>query len=249
MSMRKCDIHEGKISFNVLLALSLAVHITFLGGALLFRNSNHAPLPQLQAITVEIKSIDFPSKGVSKKFGPPSTSRAATAAKKSAAATPVQQAEILPPAMKAEMPFPAPAKTVVTAPPLAAVPQSPVVQPQAPAHQAAAAAGDAVTVATQAHAIDREYTARVRELIDRQKEYPLMARRSGAQGTVYIKFVLARDGSLKQAEVSRSSGRRILDTAALNAVSAVRRFPAVPAAMAGAELNFELPLTYKIAGH
>lgn len=249
MSMLKRDRHAGKLSFKVLLALSLAIHLTFLGGVILLRSSYHAPLPQLQGITVEIKSIDFPTKGVNQKASELSTARPATVPKRSVAATPVQQAEIHPPAIKAEMPFPAQAKTIVTAPPLAAVPQPPALLPQAPLHQAAAAAGNAAKVAAQAHAIDREYTARVRELIDRQKEYPLLARRSGVEGTVYIKFVLGRDGSLKQAEVSRSSGRRILDTAALNAVSAVRRFPAVPAAMEGAELNFELPLTYKIAGH
>lgn len=249
MSMLKRGIHAGKISFNVLLALSLAIHITFLGGALLFYGSNLAPLPQLQGISVEIKNIDFSDKEVNPKVSELSTARPATVAKRNVAATPVQQAEIHPPAMKAEMPFPAQAKTVVTAPPLAAEPQPPEVQPQAPVHQAAPAAGNAGKVAAQAHAIDREYTARVRELIDRQKEYPLMARRSGVEGTVYIKFVLARDGSLKQAEVSRSSGKRILDKAAINAVSAVKRFPAVPAAMEGADLNFELPLTYKIGGH
>ena len=250
MSMLKCDIHADKISFNVLLALSLAIHITILAGALLFRSSKHLPLPQLQGITVEIKSIDFPDKEVNPKDSELSIARPATGPKRTGVATSVPQAEINPPATKAEMPFPAKAKTVLTESTLAAVPQPPAIQPQAPVNRAAAAVeGKAGPVATQAHAIDREYTARVRELIDREKEYPLMARKSGTEGTVYIKFVLARDGSLKQAEVSRSSGRRILDKAALNAVSAVRRFPHFPASMEGAELNFELPLTYKITGH
>lgn len=243
------DIHAGRISFNTLLALSLAIHITFLGGAALFQSSSNAPLPQLQSISVEINSIDSPAKAVNPKISKLSTARPATAQKRSAVATSVQRDEIHPPAIKEELPFPAQAKTVLTAPPLAAVSQPSAVQPEAPVHQAAAAAGNAGTIATQANSIDKVYTTRVRELIDRQKEYPLMARKSGAEGTVYIKFVLARDGSLKRAEVSRSSGRRILDKAAINAVTAVRRFPAVPASMEGAELNFELPLTYKIAGH
>jgi len=249
MSMLKRDIHTGKISFNLLLALSLAIHITFLGGILLFRSGNQAPQSQLQAITVEIKNIYFPDKEVNPKVSTRSTARPATLLKGSEAATPVKQAEIDPPAIQAEMPFSAQAKTVLTAPPLAAAPKPPAIQPQATFHQAAPAAGNAGKAAAQATAIDRDYTAMVRELIDRQKEYPLMARRSGVEGTVHIKFVIGRDGSLKKAEVSRSSGRLILDRAAINAVSAVRRFPAVPASMEGPELNFELPLTYKIAGH
>lgn len=248
MTTLKDGIDAGRISFNLLLTLSLAIHITFLGGVILFQGSYHAPLPQLQGIIVEIKSIDFPAKEVNPKASELSTARPATVKKNSGTSTPLQQAEIHPKAIQAEMTFPAQAKTFVTAPPLAAEPQPPAIPPQAPLHQSASAAGKAVTVATEAHAIDKEYTARVRELIDRQKEYPLMARRSGSEGTVYIKFVLARDGSLKQAEVSRSSGRSILDKAAMNAINSVRRFPAVPASMEGSELNFELPLVFKLGG-
>jgi len=245
MSMLK----RHRESFNGLLALSFAIHLIILSGVILLRNSNQVSLPQLEGITVEINSIDFPAQEVKHKSSVPATARPAIKEKVNVVATPVLQTETANPAMQAEMTVPVQAKISLPATPPAAKAQTPATQPQPQNHKTAAAADNAAAVITQADSINREYGARVRELIDRQKEYPLMARRSGVEGTVYIKFVIGRDGSLKKAEVSRSSGRRILDRAAINAVSAVRRFPAVPASMEGPELNFELPLTYKIAGH
>lgn len=256
MSILQSDIPAGKISFNALLAISLGIHITILGGALLFRSSN-TPLPHLQSITVEIKSMDSPDEKVEPNVKKLPTAIPVTVQKKSVVAAssipamPVQQTEALPLAKREEMLLPSQTKTIMAVPELATVGQQPAkVQPKASfAAQSVASAGKASPVAAQPNAISREYTSRIRALIDQQKEYPLMARRSGTEGTVYIKFFLARDGKLKRAEVSRSSGRSILDKAAINAVTSVNRFPAVPEAMEGSELSFELPLAFKIAGN
>ena len=254
MSIIQSDIPAEKISFNKLLALSLGIHITFLGGALLFRSSSNSSLPQLQNITVEIQSIDAPAKEVVTKGKERPTARPATAQEKSAMAsssspaTPVEQPETLSPARKEKMFHPVQAEAVVTAPPLGVAPDtSATVQPKA-ALQSPVVVSGKTAAATQSSSLVRSYTSMVRNLIDQQKEYPIMARRSRFEGTVYIKFILARDGRLKHAEVSRSSGRRILDKAAINAVTRVNRFPAVPESMNGSELSFELPLVYKITG-
>jgi len=256
MSILHSDIHTGRLSFNTLLAFSLGIHITFWGAALLFRNSN-APLPHLQSISVEIDSVDSAAKKEKSKVKELPAAKPATVQKQSEVAvssrpaTPVQQPEAQPLAKKEEMSLPSQAKSIAASPALPVTPQqTATVQPKAPpVKQSLAIAGKGATVAAQPNAISREYVSRIRDLIDRQKEYPLMARKSGAEGTVYIKFVISRDGRLKRAEVSRSSGRRILDNAAINAVNRVNRFPAVPESMEEAELNFELPLAYKIAGN
>jgi len=249
------DMPAEKRAFSALLALSLGLHITLSGAALLF-NSSNAPLPHLQSITVEIKCTDFPAKEVKadvKKLSAPQPApleKKCVTAGSSSPAVPLQQADIQPLAKKEEMPLPLQAKTSVAAPPLAAISRLPAtVQPKALLQQTTTAPGNAAPVAPQPNSVGKEYTSKVRELIDQQKEYPLLARRIGAEGTVYIKFILARDGRLKQAEVSRSSGRRILDKAAIDAVTRVNRFPAVPDDMVGPDLNFELPLAFKIAGN
>ena len=49
--------------------------------------------------------------------------------------------------------------------------------------------------------------------------YPAFAKRRGWQGEVLIELLVAADGSLVQAEIKRSSGHKILDKAALRALS------------------------------
>jgi len=47
--------------------------------------------------------------------------------------------------------------------------------------------------------------------------YPERARRAGAVGTVGVRIVLAADGTVRQVELTASSGSRLLDEAALEA--------------------------------
>lgn len=254
MSMLQCTIQKENIPFNALLAISLGIHIILLGGAVLLRGSS-ATLPHLQSITVEIKNIDFPEKEVAPKVKELSTARPAAVQAKSEAPPPVspaaavQRAEIQPSAKLEEMPLPVQAPAAPAARPVPAALPLAAAAPKPSLPQSVATPGKAAAAAAQSTTVGREYTAVIRGLIDQQKEYPLMARKTGAEGTVFIRFVLARDGRLKRAEVSRSSGRSILDKAAVNAVTSVSRFPPVPEALEGAELNFELPLLYKIAGN
>jgi periplasmic protein TonB len=256
MSIWQRDIDEGQFSLNAFLVLSLGIHLVFLGGAVLVRWSSPSPLPHLQSIIVEIDRIDSTTNELKPRVKEPARAEPAPVPTKSDSAvssrpvTPVQPAEMQPPAKKEEMVLQAQTKTVVTAPPAAIAPAPPAdLPPKPPLQQAVAAAGTAAKGVPQQSAAGREYTALIRGMIDQQKEYPLMARKAGTEGTVYVRFALTRDGRLKRAEVSRSSGRIILDKAAVNAVKNVARFPPVPDALEGAELNFELPLLYKIDGN
>lgn len=218
--------------------------------------SSSSRLPQPQSIIVEIGQFNRAVLEVDPKNTVRSLARPVIVQAKSVAAdpgrlaAPVQQAEALVPAKKEELPLPVQAEKIQPAQPLVSVPPTAApAQPKNPWQQPAAAAGKAASGAAQINAIEKSYTALIRGMIDQQKEYPLMARKSGAEGTVYVKFVLGRDGRLKRAEVSRTSGRSILDRAAINAVTRINRFPAFPESMEGAELNFELPLAYKLAGN
>jgi protein TonB len=90
------------------------------------------------------------------------------------------------------------------------------------------------------------YLAQIRNLIDSHKEYPAMARKSGMEGTVHVRFVLDRDGMLKDADISRSSGKSLLDKAAVRAIASVARFPAIPESLNGSPLIFEVPVMFKL---
>ena len=74
-----------------------------------------------------------------------------------------------------------------------------------------------------------------------------MARRGMVEGVVVIRGTLARDGSLRQCIINRTSGSGLLDNAALRAVRSVERFPPVPPELHGTELAFELPVSFRLS--
>ncbi len=79
----------------------------------------------------------------------------------------------------------------------------------------------------------------IRRQIERVWTYPDAARRDGLEGTVWLRFRIAPDGSVEHVEVDRSSGHTLLDDAA---VSAVRR--ASPYPPYGGPIRY--PFTYRL---
>jgi protein TonB len=67
------------------------------------------------------------------------------------------------------------------------------------------------------------YLQRLRDQIESVWTYPQQAGRSGAYGDLYIKFTINKDGTLAGVGVSRTSGHRLLDDAAVDALR--RAFP------------------------
>ena len=59
-----------------------------------------------------------------------------------------------------------------------------------------------------------------------------------------MRFVLNRDGRLLDSAVTKSSGNGVLDQAALEILHRANPFPPFPAAKAGAQDNFIVPLGF-----
>jgi protein TonB len=87
----------------------------------------------------------------------------------------------------------------------------------------------------------------LKEIIERHKEYPPMARKGGMEGTVHIRCALWRNGELREAIIIKPSGYTILDNAALRSVISSGRFPVVPSEIKGDTFNFVAPITFRIA--
>lgn len=143
---------------------------------------------------------------------------------------------------------------VQPAPPVVAVPVMPPVAlapPAVPLPPARAAEGGdrperSAPSGPAAGERDR-YLTLLRQLIERRKEYPAMARRGRLEGTVRVRFAVARDGTVRMVEVARSSGVPLLDAGAVRAVNRAGAFPPLPAALAGAEAHFEVPLVFRLS--
>ena len=68
-------------------------------------------------------------------------------------------------------------------------------------------------------AVTRAYLGRIRELLVREKRYPLAAQRTGIEGTVVVFFLIDAEGRFGQVRIVSSSGSDLLDTAAVGTVS------------------------------
>lgn len=75
--------------------------------------------------------------------------------------------------------------------------------------------------------------------IERAKTYPLIARKRGIEGTVYVSFLISSNGKPREIEILKSSGFRILDRATVKVVEKAGPYPHI-------ENRIEVPVAYKL---
>lgn len=150
-------------------------------------------------------------------------------------ATPPPAAAPVPPVTPAA----APSATGMPAAPAPLPPVAAAPEPAAVAHAAAPAdSGDAATRT-------RVYTE-LADAIARHFHYPAVARQRGWQGLVNLRVHIAPDGSLQQIGILRSSGYRMLDRAALRALTEVAALPAVAGWQVIRGLDMVVPVEYRL---
>jgi periplasmic protein TonB len=245
-----------KIRLRRFSALSTFVHLAVITAFITWAGGKMRLLPPVQVITVDISGI----RQVPPQSLPPAaaTHHQTPPARVAAPVQPVRSVTSPAPAVtRQQTTIPdADATPSATATPVAA---KPVVQNQPPGGaarptaQAMATTAPSASSSPPANRITENFSARAsymqrcRALIERHKEYPVMARRGGVEGTVMIRGSLGRDGSLRQCQLAKSSGSCLLDNAALRAVRSVDKFPPAPAELFGVELLFELPVSFRLS--
>ncbi len=88
------------------------------------------------------------------------------------------------------------------------------------------------------------YQSTLSSKLEKNKTYPMMARRRGMEGTVKMKLVIAPNGSLVESQVVASSGHDVLDNEALKLVRSV--FPIKH--NADKQISVVVPVMYKLQG-
>jgi protein TonB len=81
----------------------------------------------------------------------------------------------------------------------------------------------------------------IKDIIQKNITYPDTARRNGWMGKVKVSFVIKNNGRAKDIKVIQSSGFRILDKSAKEAVSRSSPFPHPPA-----EARIIIPILYTL---
>lgn len=72
------------------------------------------------------------------------------------------------------------------------------------------------------------YLLHIKEKIENVWEYPTKAQREGIDGVLVIKFSINKNGSVYNATILRSSGKKILDKAAIKAIYDAARYDPFP---------------------
>jgi periplasmic protein TonB len=140
-------------------------------------------------------------------------------------------------------------------------PVTPTVQPPAPPVVAATVQPPpAVAAPTPVHpvapkaqpesvrelALVQKYKDSISTLIRNHENYPLVAKRRGWEGTTVVGLTLALDGTVKSISVIESSGRDILDEAALTMVRQAAPLPRAPEELRGQERMVRVPIVFKL---
>ena len=89
---------------------------------------------------------------------------------------------------------------------------------------------------------ERAYTDRVQKRIEALKQYPKRAQRRNEQGVVHIVFTIGKGGEIGSINILKSSGSRILDSAALDAVKKASPFDSPP----HGSMMIQLPIKFEL---
>jgi len=91
-----------------------------------------------------------------------------------------------------------------------------------------------------------DYYDMVRMKIEASKIYPESARSRMVEGKVTVKFAVTLDGQVSSVSVSTSSGNRLLDQAAVKAVSDASPFSRPPGSLFNKPLRMEITITFEL---
>ena len=92
------------------------------------------------------------------------------------------------------------------------------------------------------------YTALVREVIEKHKFYPEIAREEGVEGKVLLEFKILKNGKLAFVKVLKSSSYDILDSAAVYSVKKAAPLPPIPKKLGKRAITLRLWVKFELGG-
>lgn len=90
------------------------------------------------------------------------------------------------------------------------------------------------------------YRIELQAMLEKKKQYPLLAKRLRQQGKVLVKFTLRRDGSVAAAEIVSTSEFETLNKAARELISEISGLKPFPEEVKKQQWVFVLPVEYRM---
>lgn len=90
------------------------------------------------------------------------------------------------------------------------------------------------------------YFGQIVARLERVKRYPEQERRRGREGTVLVRFVLAREGAVLACHIERGSGLEALDQEVLRMVKKAAPFPPFPETIQRDQLVLVIPVAFNL---
>ena len=100
--------------------------------------------------------------------------------------------------------------------------------------------------ARKAAMTDAEYLALVMALLEKNKIYPMSARKRGIEGDIRAEFTIRRDGSVSGMRLADASGHRFLAQAAFETIRSAAPFPVMEGR--GGDYKVEVTIRYQLEG-
>lgn len=90
------------------------------------------------------------------------------------------------------------------------------------------------------------YQQLIKQKIEENKRYPLLARNKGIEGKVWIKFEILKNGNVKDIKIVKSSHHQILDKAAIESIKKANPFPPFPEGLKESSLIINICLRFQL---
>lgn len=92
----------------------------------------------------------------------------------------------------------------------------------------------------------QRYRIELQAMLEKKKQYPLLAKRLRQQGKVLVKFTLRRDGSVAAAEIVSTSEFETLNKAARDLITQINGLKPFPEEVKKQQWVFVLPVEYRM---
>ncbi len=144
-----------------------------------------------------------------------------------------------------------PSKTAQESPEIAEHPRPPLDNPDTPPPSRDAGVARENKAPVEAQPTDHtmplsQLESLLRDALAPHFTYPLMARRNGWQGQVQVGLRVEADGRLSHVRIAHSSGYRLLDSAALTALTQITALPKAAGWLDGRHFDMVLPIEYRL---